>query len=440
MSTFRRAAEGPWVLTTTAQPKLAGIRARSARAPPRRLPPQSRPRTHAPTNRTDTDASGRVSTPVGRTAPTRRPQPDQPAGRARGPSGRPGVVADASRRSRPRRPGTKTDRLHRTPDRVRHPPRTSIRPKDRDLATMLKRQFDPSRPHRYVRYGRVSTEMQNPRSPEQQFDTIDMTLRRLGYTWTHAVDYRDDAVSGRLVAKRPGFQKMLSDLRSGSVEADLILVDSFERFGRADEIGAIRQQLQSRDKILVLTADSQFTDPTSIAGRALTMIENIRATEDGRIKAHNVLRGKRDLASRGRWPGGPVPLEFRLRSVLIGRGSPADRPRAERRPRHPRPGQADLRGDRPPLPQEYALHRDLDLRQALHRDRSTIDTSASGSSPARSPSSRGFARRSCRMRTSSRSRDSVGRGPNPAPGSRPAPRGRGPTGRSGQTPRRGNIS
>ena len=78
---------------------------------------------------------------------------------------------------------------------------------------------------------------------------------------------------GPLVGKRPGFQRMLKDLRSGRVKADLILVDTFERFGRAEEIASIRQKLEARHKILVLTADSNFTDPTSPAGRALAAIE-----------------------------------------------------------------------------------------------------------------------------------------------------------------------
>jgi DNA invertase Pin-like site-specific DNA recombinase len=184
---------------------------------------------------------------------------------------------------------------------------------------MLKRNFEPHRSHTYVRYARMSTEMQNPRSPEQQYDNIDLVLRRAGYTWSHARDYRDDAISGRFVTKRPGFQEMLADLKSGRVKADLILVDTYERLGRAEEIGTIRKQLQSRQKILVLTADSNFTDPTSTAGRALSFFEDFRVTEDNNVKAHNVLRGKRDLAKQRRWPGGPLPTGLKLESIMVVR-------------------------------------------------------------------------------------------------------------------------
>jgi site-specific DNA recombinase len=184
---------------------------------------------------------------------------------------------------------------------------------------MLNRTFDARRPHAYVRYARMSTDIQNPRSPEQQYESIDLALRRAGHAWAHVRDYRDDAISGRYVGKRPGFQQMLEDLRSKRVKADLILVDTFERFGRADEVASIRRDLQARDRILVLTADSNFTDPTSPAGRALSLVEGLRSTEDGRIKAHNVLRGKRDTVTRGRWPGGPVPLGLRLRMATVER-------------------------------------------------------------------------------------------------------------------------
>ena len=184
---------------------------------------------------------------------------------------------------------------------------------------MLTRNFEPHQPHTYVRYARMSTEMQNPRSPEQQFDNIDLVLRRAGYTWSHARDYRDDAISGRFVAKRPGLQEMLTDLKSGRVKADLILVDTYERLGRAEEIDTIRKQLQSRHKILVLTADSNFTDPTSTAGRALSLFEDFRATEDNNVKRTTSSAVKRDLAKRGRWPGGPVPTGLMLESIMVVR-------------------------------------------------------------------------------------------------------------------------
>ena len=184
---------------------------------------------------------------------------------------------------------------------------------------MLKRTFDPWLPHRYVVYARMSSDQQNPRSPEQQFETVGRLIERLGRPWVHVADYRDDGISGRYLAKRPGFQRMLADIRSGAAAVDLILVDTLERFGRVEELESIRRELHNRCGVLVLTADSGFADPTTSAGRAMAAFESMRAVEDGRVKAHNVLRGKRDAARRGRWPGGPPPFGMRLRSVLVDR-------------------------------------------------------------------------------------------------------------------------
>jgi DNA invertase Pin-like site-specific DNA recombinase len=181
---------------------------------------------------------------------------------------------------------------------------------------MLKRRFDPLKPLVVILYLRMSSDDQNPRSPQQQRDTIEAALRRLGYPWTILRAYVDEGISGRYLRRRPGFQNMLRDIRTGAVTADAILVDTFERFGRADELAALRQELYQHHGVLILTADSQFADPTSVSGKALAAFESLRASEDNRIKAHDVLRGKRDAARQGHWPGGPPPFGYTLESVM----------------------------------------------------------------------------------------------------------------------------
>lgn len=181
---------------------------------------------------------------------------------------------------------------------------------------MLNRTFDPHQKYRVVLYVRMSSDKQNPRSPEQQVAEIRRRLRAAGYRWVIVKIYRDDAQSGRYVRKREGFQKMLRDLKTGTVQADLILVDTLERFGRVEDLPTIRKDLFDRFGILVLTADSNFADPNTPQGKALGMFEAMRATEDGRIKAHNVVRGKRDAAELKHWPGGSPPFGYMLKSVM----------------------------------------------------------------------------------------------------------------------------
>ena len=75
---------------------------------------------------------------------------------------------------------------------------------------MLKRQFDPLKQLPVVLYLRMSSDDQNPRSPQQQRDTIEATLQRLGYPWTICNLYTDEGISGRYLRRRTAFQQMHS--------------------------------------------------------------------------------------------------------------------------------------------------------------------------------------------------------------------------------------
>lgn len=178
---------------------------------------------------------------------------------------------------------------------------------------MIIQKFDPSLPLRTVRYARMSSELQNPRSPDQQFDEIERTKQRKGYEhWINVADYRDDGISGRYLRKRPGFREMIDAIRSGILQVDATLVDTLERYGRAHEIGQLRHELKTKYGVLILTADTGFADPTDQVGQTHGSMEAMRASSAAAQKAHDVLRGKIDAAKRGRWPGGPAPQGYRL--------------------------------------------------------------------------------------------------------------------------------
>ena len=194
----------------------------------------------------------------------------------------------------------------------------TVKPGNWRAENMLRRTFDPRKPHRYLRYGRMSDPQQNARSPEQQFDTVDSVVKRLGHPWIHVRDYRDDGISGRYLKKRTGYQQMLSDIKTGVVQVDLILVDTAERLGRVDELTAIRKDLYNRYGVLVLTATACSPTRLEPRCRALTMVETMRATEDGRIKAHNVFEASGTPPGASSGPG-PPPFGLKLQSVLIDR-------------------------------------------------------------------------------------------------------------------------
>ncbi|MDP6718293.1 MAG: recombinase family protein, partial [Pirellulaceae bacterium] len=181
---------------------------------------------------------------------------------------------------------------------------------------MLKRSFDPTLVYLVVVYLRMSSESQNKRSPKQQLREIKKRLKALGYKWVIVKVYRDNAKSGKYLRNRHGYQQMMRDLKSRVVAADLILVDTLERFGRVEELQAIRKELDEQFGVLVLTGDTNFADPNTPQGKALGMFEAMRASEHGRILGHNVLRGKRDAALQGHWPGGPPPFGYMLESKM----------------------------------------------------------------------------------------------------------------------------
>jgi DNA invertase Pin-like site-specific DNA recombinase len=181
---------------------------------------------------------------------------------------------------------------------------------------MLKRQFDPQQPHRAVTYLRMSSDEQNPRSPEQQLAEIRRRLAILNYNWPIVKVYSDAAITGRLTRKRPQYQQMLRDIKSGAVQADLILVDTTDRLGRIEELPEILRRLRQRHGVLLLSALNNFLDPTTPQGRALEMVECLRATEENRAKAHMVVRSKLDLVEQGKWPGAAAPFGYMLEGVM----------------------------------------------------------------------------------------------------------------------------
>jgi len=108
---------------------------------------------------------------------------------------------------------------------------------------------------------------------------------------------------------------MLRDIRNGSIAADLILVDTMERLGRNDRMSAIRKEMRNHHGVIILTADTGFADPTTSSGRTNDMLQEWRATEENRVKAYQVSRGKLDAVRQRFWPGGPTPFGFRLESA-----------------------------------------------------------------------------------------------------------------------------
>jgi DNA invertase Pin-like site-specific DNA recombinase len=176
---------------------------------------------------------------------------------------------------------------------------------------VIHREFKLQSPYRVAIYARMSDKRQNQRSPQQQRDHIIEIMRRYNCPWTTVKVYQDAGIKGRYMRRRAGLQELLRDIEVGLIQIDLIVVDNLERFGRADEVEALRLKLRTHYGVLIVAADNNFADPTGITGKAVGMVEQIRSTEEGRIKGLNVIRGKKDALRLKRWPGGPAPLGYK---------------------------------------------------------------------------------------------------------------------------------
>jgi DNA invertase Pin-like site-specific DNA recombinase len=184
---------------------------------------------------------------------------------------------------------------------------------------MIKHNFDPAQPYTYVRYANMSSDSQNPRTSDQQFQVIEDTVARCRHRWVQLRDYRDDEVSGKLIRRRRGFFCLLTDIRNRVIEPDLILLDTSQRLGRREEFVEIRRVLRDRHGVLVLTAESRFSDPTTAAEHVMETFERFRAMEENRLKERQVRRGKLDAIRQNHWPGGSPPFGYKLHSVFVER-------------------------------------------------------------------------------------------------------------------------
>lgn len=163
---------------------------------------------------------------------------------------------------------------------------------------------------RFVIYARMSSDEQNPRSPEQQITTIRETIRRLGLDWSQVEIYIDSGITGKKT-KRPQLMKLLDDIISGKLQVDAVVLDVPDRLGRNDDVPKIRQLLHENG-VVIVDAKSEFRDPTTADGKLLAFVGDMHGKEENERKSHNVRRGKRDAVSQRRWPGGPPPTGFQL--------------------------------------------------------------------------------------------------------------------------------
>ncbi len=162
---------------------------------------------------------------------------------------------------------------------------------------------------RAVIYARYSSDNQREESITAQVRACEEYARRRGYTVVKV--YTDEARSAT-TDDRPGFLKMVEEIKSGLVQADVLLVHKLDRFARNRYDSAFYKRELRRAGVRVESVLEHLDDsPESILMESI--IEGM-AEYYSRNLAREVMKGMRETALQGKHTGGRPPLGYDVNS------------------------------------------------------------------------------------------------------------------------------
>ena len=132
----------------------------------------------------------------------------------------------------------------------------------------------------------------------------------------------DEAESGRSI-DRPGFKQMIAAARQKPASFETILVWKLSRFARNREDSIIYKSLLGKQGIQLVSINEPVEDTPS--GRLLEGIIEVIDEFYSANLSQDVVRGMRETASRGFFPGSRVPYGYRKVKVQDGDSQRAKR-------------------------------------------------------------------------------------------------------------------
>lgn len=156
-----------------------------------------------------------------------------------------------------------------------------------------------------VIYARYSSDRQREESIEGQLRICEDYAKRNGMTILHV--YADRALSGRS-DQRPEFQMMIQ--AAATQTFDTVLVYKLNRFARNRYDSAKYKHKLKKYGVKVVSAMENIADDPS--GILLESVIEGMAEYYSAELAENVMRGMTENALEGKWPGGIVPLGYKL--------------------------------------------------------------------------------------------------------------------------------
>ena len=167
-------------------------------------------------------------------------------------------------------------------------------------------------------YARYSSDLQNPRSCQDQIALILQDVRRRFPDWTHCAQYphfTDEAETGRSVAHRAGFRKMIHIATSPNCPFNVILVEDLSRFARNREESIRYRRLLREHGVRVLSMADGYVDEEDESGLWLLGIKEIKAEADSKEIARRTKRGMAAKARNGYWCSGRPPYGYRRKPI-----------------------------------------------------------------------------------------------------------------------------
>lgn len=159
---------------------------------------------------------------------------------------------------------------------------------------------DKSQHLRVAAYARVSTDTEEQlHSYQSQIEKYERIIKEEHKgQWEFVKIYADEAKSGLIASKRPGYQEMLQDCRDGKI--DLILCKQISRFGRnlIDVLSAV-YELRDLGVEIYFELDNIFGSSSDT--ELVLSINSAMAQEESRLISRRVTSGKREDMKAGRW-------------------------------------------------------------------------------------------------------------------------------------------
>ena len=124
-------------------------------------------------------------------------------------------------------------------------------------------------------------------------------------------EYSDEGHSGKNIAGRPEFVRMLEDIEDGKDEVTFVLVFKLSRFGRnaADVLNSL-QLMQDYGVNLICVEDG--IDSSKESGKLMISILSAVAELERENILVQTMEGRKQKAREGKWNGGFAPYGYKL--------------------------------------------------------------------------------------------------------------------------------